>query len=130
MKKFIIPALMAVFLLSSCDFFSKDKKEETVVRKAVDEPKEEKAEEEDPVEAVGKLATERVLEYEDIRSLSKKELRIVRNWIFATHGYKFKSKDLRDYFSQKDWYEPRYSNVSASLTAVEQQNVAFIQLYE
>lgn len=38
--------------------------------------------------------------------LTKAELRIARNAIYAQHGYAFKSKDLQDYFQQFDWYIP------------------------
>jgi len=38
-------------------------------------------------------------------NLSKTELRILRNTIFARHGHSFKSKDLNKYFLSKDWYE-------------------------
>ncbi len=36
----------------------------------------------------------------------KSQLRILRNCIFARHGYEFKSADLRELFSLFDWYEP------------------------
>ncbi|WP_415225378.1 YARHG domain-containing protein [Psychromonas sp.] len=31
------------------------------------------------------------------------ELRLMRNEIFARHGFIFKSKDLKRYFSQRSW---------------------------
>ena len=37
---------------------------------------------------------------------TKEELRILRNLIYAQYGYVFQSKDLRDYFSQFEWYMP------------------------
>jgi hypothetical protein len=38
--------------------------------------------------------------------LSNADLRILRNSIYALHGYKFQSQDLLDYFSKYDWYIP------------------------
>lgn len=38
--------------------------------------------------------------------LSKKDLRIIRNTIFAKYGHKFESRDLTDYFRKFDWYMP------------------------
>jgi len=38
--------------------------------------------------------------------LSSKDYRIGRNALFAMHGYKFKDKELRDYFSKYFWYTP------------------------
>lgn len=37
---------------------------------------------------------------------SKKELRLLRNTIYAQHNYSFKAKDLKTYFSQFEWYMP------------------------
>ena len=41
-----------------------------------------------------------------------KELRILRNEIFARHGRMFESKDLKDHFGRCDWYHPtkKYSD--------------------
>ena len=45
---------------------------------------------------------------DDIRALglSKDELRIARNEIYARHGREFTSKDLKEYFGAKSWYNP------------------------
>lgn len=37
---------------------------------------------------------------------SKDELGLLRNTVYAQYGYAFKTKELRDYFSQFDWYIP------------------------
>jgi len=72
----------------------------------------------------------RLLAEDDLRGMSKPELRILRNEIYARHGYIFKSQDLRDYFSAKDWYHPQYNDVSSLLNTIEKKNVAFIQRHE
>jgi hypothetical protein len=66
----------------------------------------------------------------DLKGLSKSELRIMRNEIYARHGYIFKSKDLQDYFSKKSWYTPLYNDVSNKLTDIEIKNVDFIKKHE
>ncbi|GHS94383.1 hypothetical protein FACS1894207_2490 [Bacteroidia bacterium] len=66
----------------------------------------------------------------DLRGLSKWDLRILRNEIYARHGYIFKSKDLREYFSAQDWYQPQYNDVSHLLNKIEKQNVEFIKRHE
>lgn len=71
-----------------------------------------------------------ILTEDDLLGLSKQELRILRNEIFARHGYIFKSQDLRGYFSTKDWYKPQYNDVTRLLNTIEQRNVAFIQRHE
>lgn len=72
----------------------------------------------------------RYVTYDDIRGLSGSKLRIMRNYIFARHGYKFKSSDLQKYFAQYSWYEPRYNDVYSSLSSTEKHNVDFIKSYE
>jgi len=44
-----------------------------------------------------------------------KELRLLRNEIYAKHGRIFDSKDLRDYFDKCGWYHPskKYSDKHA-----------------
>lgn len=37
---------------------------------------------------------------------SKKELRLLRNTIYAQYGYKFNAPDLMEYFNQFSWYIP------------------------
>lgn len=68
--------------------------------------------------------------YSDVANLSRSELRIMRNYIYARHGYKFKSYDLANYFAQYPWYQPLYSNVEYDLNSVEKSNVKFIRSYE
>ncbi len=41
---------------------------------------------------------------EDLAELSKMELRWLRNYLFAKHGYVFKSKDLQSFFEACNWY--------------------------
>jgi hypothetical protein len=50
-----------------------------------------------------------------------KELRILRNEIYAKHGRIFESKDLRDYFGKCDWYHPtkKYSDNMLSKSETE-----------
>ena len=73
------------------------------------------------------VACGRLLDEQDIADCTKGELRIMRGWIYARHGYIFKSQDLRDYFSKIGWYEPRYSDVSSLLSDVEKKNVEFLK---
>ena len=56
--------------------------------------------------------------------------RIMRNTILARHGYRFKSKDLQDYFGNEPWYKPAASNDDIKLSFVEQLNVELIKQME
>lgn len=66
----------------------------------------------------------------DLENKSKEQLRIMRNWIYARHGYIFKSKDLTEYFEKFPWYEPTSKNVTSEFNKIEQANVSLIQSYE
>jgi len=76
------------------------------------------------------FASERLLTKDDIAGLSYSDLRIMRNEIFARHGYIFKTKDMQEYFNAQSWYIPRFSDVSDQLNEIEKKNVAFIKSYE
>ena len=57
-------------------------------------------------------------------------LRIMRNAILASHGYVFKSKDLKAYFEAQPWYRPAASNAAVKLSLLEELNLALIQAAE
>lgn len=67
----------------------------------------------------------------DLQGYSKKDLRIIRNTIYALHGMRFKSKDLQAHFGKIAWYSPSVDVVPASkLSAIEKANIALIQKLE
>ena len=75
-------------------------------------------------------ASQRLLSASDLRGLSKSDLGIMRNEIFARHGYIFTTSKWKNYFSNQSWYTPRYSDVNSLLSNIEQQNIALIKRYE
>jgi YARHG domain len=70
-----------------------------------------------------------VLTPADLALLSAAQLRLARNEIYARHGRVFASADLRAYFGRQPWYRPSPGAV-ATLSTVEQQNVALLQQAE
>jgi hypothetical protein len=58
---------------------------------------------------------------------SKEELRLIRNEIYARHGYIFKAADLKKHFESQPWYiaDP-FFNPSTDLTEIESANIATI----
>ena len=58
------------------------------------------------------------------------ELRIMRNEIYARHGYIFKLPELREYFMKQSWYVPVSEDVTNSLTSLEKENIELIKRYE
>lgn len=70
----------------------------------------------------------------DLEGMSKEQLRLARNEIYARHGRKFSDASLQNYFDSCSWYKVQsnynYSNENANLNATEKKNVAFIKSYE
>ncbi len=75
-------------------------------------------------------ASQKLLTEKDMQNRYAQELRVMRNEIYARHGYAFKLKDMRNFFEDKDWYLPIYSDVRADLTDIEKQNEALIKRFE
>lgn len=66
-----------------------------------------------------------------INNSSKRELKIMRNEIFARHGYIFrKGGEMDRYFRKKNWYKPRYKDVNSKITPIEKANIKLIQSIE
>ena len=79
------------------------------------------------------IVSERKLTEDDIKDLSKEELSILRNTIYAKHGYIFKKKELVDHFNSQDWYKGTTTDmnkVSSEFNDSEKYNVTFIKQHE
>lgn len=63
---------------------------------------------------------------ESLKNFTKLDLEILRNTIYARHGFTFKKEFLRDLFNATDWYVPVSDNVDAELTTVEKQNITLL----
>lgn len=61
-------------------------------------------------------------------ALSKTELRLFRNLIFAKKGYIFSDKELEKFYMQFDWYKPTTRNVT--FTDLEQTAIDRIKRFE
>jgi hypothetical protein len=71
------------------------------------------------------------LKKEDVENMHKGDLEILRNSIYARHGYSFKNRKMRYVFDQNvDWYMPVSTDVSKELTKLEQENIALLKRYE
>ncbi|HUO52528.1 MAG TPA: YARHG domain-containing protein [Gemmatimonadaceae bacterium] len=58
------------------------------------------------------------------------ELRLLRNEIYARHGYRFQTPYLQRWFETEDWYTPRADFKESDLTAVDRANIATITARE
>jgi hypothetical protein len=75
----------------------------------------------------------RLIQPEELEPLSLGELELMRNEIYARHGWIFRRPDLQNYFESQPWYRPRsdnayYSNpqVEAELSPIERRNIQII----
>lgn len=77
-------------------------------------------------------SADRYLSDSEVSSMSKDQLALARNEIFARHGYVFNSKVYSDYFSAKSWYTPNssYKSDIDTLNIYERYNISLLQKYE
>lgn len=73
--------------------------------------------------------------YNDLEGFTREEVMLIRNELYARHGYNFQDEKIRAYFNSQSWYEP-IPGVDASTfdTAVfngyERTNLETILAYE
>ena len=69
----------------------------------------------------------RLLSKDELNKLTPDSLAILRNEIFASYGYKFKSEEWKKYFSNTNWYQPSKNTVTnEELLLVERRNLKMI----
>jgi len=79
------------------------------------------------------FSSQRLLIDDDLRGLSKENLRIARNEIYARYGYQFNSQYLQNYFDTKSWYNNLTKlpiGTEPSLSTLEHSNLSLILDFE
>ena len=79
------------------------------------------------------IVSERRLTDSDLIGKGNWDLTLMRNAVYARHGYRFHRADLISYFRAKPWYFPTIddqNSVHRFFTPVEKYNVAFLSTYE
>lgn len=75
-----------------------------------------------------------VLAEDAVEGLFAEDLRILRNEIFARHGYVFKDKKLQQEFTALDWYKPDATltadKIPTVLSEIEVKNVSILKKAE
>lgn len=69
----------------------------------------------------------------DLADLSKEDLEIMRNSIYARYGYRFNRADLLEYFSRYSWYSPTTNDMESIYNRMndnEKYNIEFIKKHE
>lgn len=74
-------------------------------------------------------ASKQKLTEKDLKNLPKLDMEIIKNAIFARHGYSFKKETFRQFFNQSAWYVPVSNNVDAELTTLEKENAALLNRF-
>jgi hypothetical protein len=75
-------------------------------------------------------ASKKLLSEEQLKNLTKLDMEIIRNTIFARHGYSFKRTSLRYFFESAYWYVPVSNNIDKDLTKLEKENIALLTRME
>ncbi len=106
--------------------------EDTTVEDAVDEDTTDLDEEEvvDDSEYILPHSNVQKLTRADLEGLTKEQLRLARNEIYARHGMIFGAQDLATYFTSKSWYTPTVAYADfydqVTISEIEAANVALI----
>lgn len=58
------------------------------------------------------------------------EIVLIRNEIYARHGYIFQTTDIQNYFASKSWYYPNSNYDESLLNSIEKANIDTIVEYE
>jgi len=84
--------------------------------------------------ATGKIyqinASKNLLTKKEVENLKKGDLLIIRNTIYARHGYSFKNRPLRVFFDAQEWYIPVHTDIKSDLTEIEKKNIELLLRYE
>jgi hypothetical protein len=89
-----------------------------------DTPSEERSPLEDP------SVLDMQLSVDQLKDLSRRDLRLLRNTVYARRGRPFRSDLLRAYFEATEWYKADTSYTEARLTAVDNRNIKVIRSVE
>lgn len=63
---------------------------------------------------------------DQLRDFSRRDLRLLRNLIYARRGKPFQSEVLRSYFEAVEWYKPDPQFTNARLTPMDKRNINVI----
>lgn len=75
-------------------------------------------------------ASNKLLTKSDVENLEKGDLLIIRNAIYARHGYSFKNRPLRVFFDAQPWYIPVHADIKKDFTEIEKKNIELLLRYE
>lgn len=114
----------------------KEKKEKEAAEEEEEEEDEEELVEEEETVAVDENAdyiledsSNRYYSKEELSSLTKEQLAIARNEIYARHGYIFqKNQKMKEYFEKKSWYKGTIKSSDFKDSMLNQYEKANVEL--
>lgn len=74
-------------------------------------------------------ASKQELTEKELKNLRKLDLEIIKNAVYARHGYSFKKETFRYFFEQTDWYIPVSNDVEKDLTPLEKSNIEILSRF-
>ena len=75
-------------------------------------------------------ASTTLLTTKDVENMYKRDLEVIRNTIYARHGYSFQNREMRYFFDNLTWYIPVSIDVTKELTDIETKNIKLLKRYE
>lgn len=77
----------------------------------------------------------RYITYDDLAPLSRNEIMLMRNELYARYGCSFQNEEIRNYFMEKSWYTPDPDRLAVNFnvelfTEIERANLETILGYE
>lgn len=75
-------------------------------------------------------ASNTLLSKADVENLTNSDLVVIRNTIYARHGYSFKYRPLRVFFDEQEWYIPVRADIKQTFTEIEKHNIQLLLKYE
>ncbi|MBK8937916.1 MAG: YARHG domain-containing protein [Polyangiaceae bacterium] len=73
---------------------------------------------------------DKLLTVEELSTLSRRDLRILRNTIYARRGRPFESAVVKSYFQTASWYKPSADYHDGMLTEIDRKNIAIVRSVE
>ena len=75
-------------------------------------------------------ASTRYMNVPEVENLLPEEIEIIRNEIYARHGYSFQNLKIRRIFDAKEWYIPMSIDIREELTTIEATNIDLMYNFE
>jgi hypothetical protein len=74
--------------------------------------------------------SKQLLTKEQVENMTKADIFVLRNSIYARHGFAFHLPALRDYFGYMGWYVPVRTSIEHELSDTEIKNIELLLRYE